>query len=472
MAKRGRKVKLKTREEIEKARGKSTIKFVKTDYRGISKKIKVDENGKETTMGYKANIEGGYIEDMDKNGNKIRKRKKTTKMFKTLTEAVDFKGSQKRISKVDEKKKVEGVTIEQAWNDYFENEYKKRGRNKLADTYLYQKELHKKYTLEYFGKDRLIHTITALEYEAFYRWNNDEGRGFHTNEKNKTTIRGLYKFMRKDPNKYKTSMSAIDDAEISKNRSDKEENFEAKTLTIEQLITLIKYALEDAKDERRDPSYLVLFAFCALSGMRRGELHGMKWGDLEEFAPGGKIRVKRNRTQVGTTIVEKLPNNGKERCAADISEPVYMMLLIAKHGFERILGREMTDDDYIYQNKAKIARDVPDIPNPGKTSRHYQEFCRRCNKKQKQRGLEEIPHHRLHDLRHSYATLLATTKKYNIPQFEISFSMGHSLKGNTTVRVYLQDTEDRSGILEFWNSEIPMEIFDGFEEYEEYKRLK
>ena len=60
MAKRGRKVKLETREEIEKARGKSTIKFVKTDYRGIFKKIKVDENGKEITMGYKANIEGGF----------------------------------------------------------------------------------------------------------------------------------------------------------------------------------------------------------------------------------------------------------------------------------------------------------------------------------------------------------------------------------------------------------------------------
>ena len=134
MAKRGRKAKLETREEIEKARGKSTIKFVKTDYRGIFKKIKVDENGKKITMGYKANIEGGYIEDTDKNGNKIRKRKKTTKMFKTLTEAVDFKGSQKRISNVDEKKKVDGVTIEQAWNDYFENEYNKRGRDKLSET--------------------------------------------------------------------------------------------------------------------------------------------------------------------------------------------------------------------------------------------------------------------------------------------------------------------------------------------------
>ena len=44
----------------------------------------------------------------------------------------------------------------------------------------------------------------------------------------------------------------------------------------------------------------------------------------------------------------------------------------------------------------------------------------------------------------------------NVPLFEISFSLGHSLKGNVTVTHYFQDNYDRSNIRKYWDAVIDL----------------
>ena len=280
----------------------------------------------------------------------------------------------------------------------------------------------------------------------------------------------LYKFMSKAPEKYETDINVIKNASVSKNKSKREKEFQAKALSIEEINLLIKCAVEEC--ETRDAGNLILIALCCLSGCRRGEALGLRWCDISELTPGGKIYIHNNRTAVGGKAIEKSPKTNKNRYAADLSNATYMMLRIAKNVMEEKFNVTVKPTDYVYMTAASLLReDRTAVPNS--IWRRYQEFCMRSRRKllaeenieyKEYRDdedilYEKIQQHRVHDLRQTYCTALfaaESTTGISIPFYEISFSLGHSLKGNMSVSHYLQDNNERNNIRRYWDTVIDL----------------
>ncbi|MCG8688185.1 MAG: site-specific integrase [Desulfobacterales bacterium] len=125
-------------------------------------------------------------------------------------------------------------------------------------------------------------------------------------------------------------------------------------------------------------------------GLRRGELLGLKWSDIN--LKTRKLTVNRSAYRVGSEMHEKPPKNGKTRS-------VYISTalgdLLRQHKKERrhhrlLYGPEYIPSDYV------VVYDDGRRPRPDGLSR----FFRRRIKAAK------LPHVRFHDLRHTAASLM------------------------------------------------------------------
>lgn len=458
----------------EAKKKKTTYEFEKTRYAGIYRKYKCVDGKRVEELGYRVNLELGNVTEVDKNGNLVKKRKRSAYVVKTLTEARQLKATEN--SSIATMNRA--VTVEEAWNDFFDYIKAREGNDVHAETTIYQYTVHRRYMEHHFGKNRKIKEINTLEFDNFfiecYKGNAYTGTplGNHTCIKLKSSIMQLYKFMSKAPDKYGTDINAIKNATVSKNKSKREKEFQAKALSIEEINLLIRCAVEEC--ETRDAGNLILLALCCLTGLRRGEALGLRWCDISELKPGGKIYIHNNRTAVGGKAIEKSPKTNKNRYAADLSNATYMMLKIAKNVIEEKLNVTVKPTDYIYMTAASLQRDDRTAV-PNSLWRRYQEFCMRSRRKllaeekieykeyreDEDILYEKIPKHRIHDLRTSYSTCLISLEgikeqNINVPLFEISFSLGHSLKGNVTVTHYFQDNYDRSNIRKYWDAVIDL----------------
>ena len=127
------------------------------------------------------------------------------------------------------------------------------------------------------------------------------------------------------------------------------------------------------------------------TGMRRGEICGLKWEDVDLDAE--RISIMRTLLKAGPNPELGPPKNGRSRAVAISSQ---MSILLKKHKLEQnklklSLGGAYTDKDFVF---AKDSGDPIQINNFGQRS--FADLIR-------QAGVRKI---RFHDLRHTCATLL------------------------------------------------------------------
>ena len=180
--------------------------------------------------------------------------------------------------------------------------------------------------------------------------------------------------------------------------------------TAEQLSACLTWATE------RGCSDVVAWRVLAYSGMRRGEALALRWRDLDTDAGGISVRrsvgLVRTKGQ-GYTLDEGPTKSGKKRFV-DLDPQTIAALRswrAARAGIDLRLAR---DDALIFGTLEGKHQ------HPERFSRRFTEQLARCRR---QLGEEAPPMIRLHDLRHTHASILLGDKW---PVKVVSERLGHS----------------------------------------------
>jgi integrase len=146
----------------------------------------------------------------------------------------------------------------------------------------------------------------------------------------------------------------------------------------------------------------------AQSGMRRGELVGLRWSDVDLEA--GTVRVAATRVMVGYTVQVSDPKTekGRRTFALDPETAAALRAWRLTQAQERLrVGPGYEDSGYCFTNP-----DGSPI-HPQRFSDWFQQHCRRAG----------LPRIRLHDVRHSYATAGLAA---GVPLKVMSARLGHA----------------------------------------------
>lgn len=195
--------------------------------------------------------------------------------------------------------------------------------------------------------------------------------------------------------------------------------------TPEQFKKFIAVAREQAeeKDTINDWSYYVFFCIAYFTGARKGEIYALKWSDIK----GNALSISRSVNQKVGRLVETLPKNSSSIRTLQIPIPLEAILNEQK---QRQMQDKKFTEDYRICGGIDCIRDSTV-----------------CNKGFEFADKAGLPHIRLHDFRHSHASLLAS-EGINIQ--EIARRLGHSnveMTWNTYSHLYPQEEERAVSIL-------------------------
>lgn len=196
--------------------------------------------------------------------------------------------------------------------------------------------------------------------------------------------------------------------------------------TPDQFKKFIAVAREQAekKDTINDWSYYVFFFIAYFTGARKGEIYALKWSDIK----GHTLSISRSVNQKVGRIVETLPKNSSSIRTLQIPMSLEAVLNEQK---ERQMQDENFTEDYRICGGIDCIRDSTV-----------------CNKGFDFADKAGLPHIRLHDFRHSHASLLAS-EGINIQ--EIARRLGHSnveMTWNTYSHLYPHEEERAVSVLD------------------------
>ena len=168
----------------------------------------------------------------------------------------------------------------------------------------------------------------------------------------------------------------------------------------------------------RDSPYRALYHLALTTGMRQGELFGLKWTDLQWHS--GNLHIQRQVQNIpgkGSSFVEPKTRAGKR--TIKLGEGTLQVL--REHREQQCLRREIAgcrwkENDLIFPSS---------VGTPGDPSNLRVDFL-------KVLANAGLPQMRFHDLRHTAASLLLN---HNVPVIVVSKMLGHS-KPSITLDVY------------------------------------
>jgi integrase len=144
----------------------------------------------------------------------------------------------------------------------------------------------------------------------------------------------------------------------------------------------------------------------AMTGMRRGEVLGLRWRDVD--LNSARLSVRHAVVSVAYTVLDSTPKSHQAR-VIDLDEATVDQL--RSHRERQRREREEWGDDYVGRDLV-VAKEDGEALHPDSFSQTFERLVRRA-------GLRRI---RLHDLRHTHATLAV---KAGVPVKVISERLGH-----------------------------------------------
>jgi integrase len=167
-----------------------------------------------------------------------------------------------------------------------------------------------------------------------------------------------------------------------------------------------------------DHRWTAVWGLMITTGMRRGEILGLRWSDVDLDA--GTVTIRSTRIRYGTTVDTSTPKTSSGNRTIALGPAVAASL--------RAWRKMQTEDRLLmgegWQNDADLVVTLADgtAPNPESFSNLFKKLAKRA-------GLRPI---RLHDLRHSYATAALAG---GTPVKVVSQRLGHADVG-VTLKVY------------------------------------
>ena len=180
----------------------------------------------------------------------------------------------------------------------------------------------------------------------------------------------------------------------------------------------VVHAVRNEKDLKKRTMFSVAIA----TGLRRGELNGLKWTDVN--LDTGRIDVKRAVQEVGHEVISKEPKTAGSVRSLYITGAV-LELLKQYHQEEMARKEELSGiwdpGDWVFtQWNGKVI-------NPGTVTHWWIKFIRKNN----------LPHIPFHGLRHMSATILIAE---GVPLKNVSARLGHT-DIRTTANIYADALE-------------------------------
>ena len=194
---------------------------------------------------------------------------------------------------------------------------------------------------------------------------------------------------------------------------------EMTSLTAEQLVTLLSVAAKPPSRQAAvqhgvscEPAWYPAILFLASTGVRRGECLAVKWDDLDLKA--GVVSVRRSLEHTRAGLAFKSPKNGRPRV---VEIPGSMVAALRRYRANQneqklALGKGYKDNGLVF------ARHDGEPMNPHAFGDAFRELVKRAG----------VPRIRLHDLRHTHATLLLQRGE-NLKV--VSARLGHTTVGIT-----------------------------------------
>jgi len=290
-------------------------------------------------------------------------------------------------------------TVEKYLQDWFENVQKQAVR---TTTYLRQEPILRNVILPVLGHIQL-QKLTPQHVQKLYSAKINEGW-------KPGSIRNIHKILHK----------ALDNAVrwklVPRNVCDlvslpRRVKHKPRTLTKEQAVQLLKAS----QGHPLEP--LVVLALT--TGMRHGEIAALRWRDINFAAR--TLEVRHTVTFIsGHGYVEGEPKT--EKSNRTIVLPRFAVRALERHRLHQLemrlkAGRQWLDRDLVFCNTFGSYR------NPATTSQAFHRLLARA----------ELPPMRIHDLRHSVATLLITVMR--MPANLVQELLGHD-DIETTLRLY------------------------------------
>lgn len=161
----------------------------------------------------------------------------------------------------------------------------------------------------------------------------------------------------------------------------------------------------------------------ALSGLRRGEIAGLRWSDVD--LDNAKLSIVNNRVSAGGRSVENDPKSAMSRRTLPIPDRLVVALRAAhdRQRDERIeAGTAYRSGTYVVSNE------VGEPYSPAVLSRYWRDALARCG----------MRHLKLHGARHTAATLMHLD---GVPTAVIAAYIGHNDPA-LTMRLYAHSQDD------------------------------
>ena len=185
-------------------------------------------------------------------------------------------------------------------------------------------------------------------------------------------------------------------------------------------------AAADHMGTMADHGYYVFFNIAFFTGMRKGEINALKWSDID----GNILHVRRSVAQKikGKPLIETPPKN-KSSCR-DLQLPQNLMAILQEH-------KSLQQKEKLFTEDYRVCGGISCLGDTAISNRNIQ-YADEAG----------LPHIRIHDFRHSHASLLAN-EGINIQ--EIARRLGHSkieITWNTYSHLYPREEERAIKILE------------------------
>lgn len=334
----------------------------------MARKKRVRANGEGSIYRQKENL---WASSITVNGKRKYFYGRTQKEVKEKRDA--FLQDVSRGVSVDAKKQTVGVFLQ----DWLENAQKQSLRPRSYERY---EEIVRLHIMPVLGQHQL-QKLSPQHVQALYAQKQEEGYS-------STTVLYIHNVL------HKALKSAVRWALVVRNVCDlvdppRREDFEGQTLTVEQSRKL----LEIVRGHRLE----ALFVLALATGMRRGELMGLKWQDIN-FSKG-ELQIRRVLSRIPTKLLgkgfeESEPKTQKSKRKVVIAP--FALEALKQHRERQLEARAKAGDlwqDHDYVFCTSIGTHL----NPDKDIRVQ------LKRPLQKAGLPDI---RFHDLRHSTASLL------------------------------------------------------------------
>ena len=343
----------------------------------------------------------------DKNGNYKQKSKTVYGLTAAKTTEIQLQ------SKTDENCNQQKITIHQLYDEYIES---KKGEVRLT-SYEKIKSILNREVLPCF-QNTLLTKLTSSDLQ---QWKNN----ISDKELSIGTKRNIYGEFRALLN-YAVKMEYIPKNPLLKINNFKDVYFEKPQdklhyYTPEQFKKFIAIAKLD-----KNFCYYVFFNIAFYTGMRKGEINALKWSDIN----GNTIHVRRSVAQKvkGQPIVETPPKN--KTSYRDIQIPSALVKILKTQ-------KKLQSKEGHFTEDFRVCGGISCISDTALSNKNI-EFSKKA-------GLETI---RIHDFRHSHASLLVNN---GINIQEVARRLGHAkieMTWNTYSHLYPKEEERALNILE------------------------